>query len=104
MPHDVIRQVIPNFIRTPHRSSKQMLHGKGSFVPSLFGKLPAILSLYWAHESAQISEGPLSRLSARETFTDQFCNFFQFIGPSLRQFDSDFSVSLFRFHHDLHSV
>ena len=43
-------------------------------------------------------------LSVLETFTDQFRNFFLFIGPSLRLFDSDFSGGLFRFHHDLHMV
>src|SRR5262245_22472210 len=101
MPHHIITQVIANFIRTPHRPSKKMLHGIGSFVPSLFSKLPAILSLYRTHESTQVSEGSLSRFSARETPTDQFCNFFQFIGQSPRLFDSDFSASLFRFHHDL---
>jgi len=81
----------------------KMLRGIWSFVSNLLGKLPTILSLYWAQESTQIIYGPLSRFGSRETVTNQFCNLSQFIRPLLRLFYSGFSVSLFCFHHDLHS-
>jgi len=96
-------QIISDLVRAPYGATEEMLRGIRGLVPGLLSELPTILSLYWTQEPTQISYSPLSRFGARETVTNQFCNPSQFIGPLLRLFDSGFSVSLFPFHHDLHS-
>src|SRR5215467_15143085 len=104
MLHHILTQIISDLLRTPHGATEEMLRGIRGLVPSLFRKLPAILSLHGAEQPAKVRQRPLAQFGAREPIADQGGNFSEFLSPGTRLPDGKPLLSLFSIHHDLHLI
>src|SRR5215210_3716716 len=77
----VLPQLVAHGLSVPIGPSEQMLNTVGRGVARHFGQLPAVLSLGFREQSAQIIFRPLTHLGAGEMLREAFVHRLQLLGP-----------------------